>query len=146
MDFSDPPSTALSEDERPLYTSTNLTPLRASKLQLELDLSPDLEPLSDWFSTSFPRPDPSPNGKGKQAPVSAKSELPYAESDSDGLVTEDEALTGGMGRYSQRDLLASLQAMGVSCSMFVLQTAVLSFQQPSDFGTLDSQVRADLLP
>jgi hypothetical protein len=83
-------------------------------LQLELNLRSEEEQLSDWFATSFPRPQPSPN---------PRSHLPSKSIDASVYSQEDELeneILRGEDVFEERiemmasgDVIANLQAMNV---------------------------------
>lgn len=84
------------------------------RLQLELNLRSEEEQLSDWFATSFPRPQPSPN---------PRSHLPSKSIDASVYSQEDELeneILRGEDVFEERiemmasgDVIANLQAMNV---------------------------------
>ncbi|KAF5323113.1 hypothetical protein D9611_009235 [Ephemerocybe angulata] len=111
MDFFDAGPSALSEEN--MQTQTPNFRGSSPHLQLDLDLSTDTDQFSDWFSTSFPRPEPSPKGHGLRNPLTILEAESEDEGDGD-LVREEEVFEDSIEMMPSGDVIANLEAMNAS--------------------------------
>lgn len=106
MDFYDAGSPQFGQPQGPVLKAPS------PRLQLELNLRAEEEGLSDWFATSFPRPEPSPNPRGNGKPTTIEEEFSDDEGGNE-ILRGEEVFENRIETMSSGDVIANLEAMNV---------------------------------